>query len=891
MNKILKIFAGIIVLLIIGLGIFIATFDVNQYKGEIIKVVEEQTGRDFDVAGDLSLGVSLIPTIKVDGVKLGNAAWGSAPEMIAVKSFEMQVGLVPLLSGDIRISRLTLDTAEILLETNKDGIGNWEFKPATEKAAPEKTEKKEAAKIDVNEINIKNSSLTYKDGKTGEIQSVKIENFIVEGSAFSQSLKIVLAAVYNGIPVSIDGSIGSLASLTDNEKFPIDVTAKVDDAIAKIKGVVDKPKTFEGADIQIDFKANSLKPFSILSGKELPDIGAIALTGRVTESKGIYSLESVNVQALDAQIAVDGKVSATKPQEEFDLNLKVDAKSLAGFNKLKDIINMEFPDMGPLALTGHVVGKDNLYHLDAVNASLAQDRVLLNGKLSTQTPLQGFDLEIKLNAENLAKYNALTRQTLPDTGPLHVAGHVSEKDGVYLFKNVTAELPKSKLIVDGKLTDVKKTDGSNLNISFQSTSLADLNGFTGGNLPALGPVSLIANISDQKGVYHLKDMKFTMDKTDLSGNMAINIKGDRPAVNATLTSNMLDLTPFQSEKEKVKKSKVFSPDPLPLEGLKAADVKLDLKAKKVNTIDMVMDNVNLVMNLNNGKLAITPLNAGIGSGTLALQMNLDGSSGKSAIVDTSINIKNLEPSSLEALKDEISGAKTDVTINGKGSGASVAAIMAGWNGNLLIKSGKGTIKSKAGKIADADILASTFSLFNPGAKGSDTQLECGVIKFDIKDGIATTDKGIAFVTSNMNIVGSGVVNLKTEQLDIGIDPQARSGTSISAGQLAELVRVGGTLAEPKAVPDTKAAFKTAASVGAAVATGGLSILAQGLLDRKSADADPCAAALGLKPAATETTTTTKTEEEKPASVTEQATDTIKDAGGAIKDTFKGLFGK
>src|SRR5690606_25808646 len=122
--------------------------------------------------------------------------------------------------------------------------------------------------------------------------------------------------------------------------------------------------------------------------------------------------------------------------------------------------------------------------------------------------------------------------------------------------------------------------------------------------------------------------------------------------------------------------------------------------------------------------------------------------------------------------------------------------------------------------------------------------------------------------------------------------QARSGTGISAGQLAELVRVGGTLAEPKAVPDTKAAFKTAASVGAAVATGGLSILAQGLLDRKSADADPCATALGIKPAATETaTTTTKTEEEQPASVTEKATDTIKDAGGAIKDTFKGLFGK
>ena len=218
----------------------------------------------------------------------------------------------------------------------------------------------------------------------------------------------------------------------------------------------------------------------------------------------------------------------------------------------------------------------------------------------------------------------------------------------------------------------------------------------------------------------------------------------------------------------------------------------------------------------------------------------------------------------------------------------MAAIMAGLNGNLLMKMGPGILKSSSASAASSDVFVSTYQVLYPGAKGSkDTEIQCGVVRFDIKDGIATTDKGIAFATNKMNIIGSGIVDLKTEKLDIGINPQAREGVGISPAQLAELVRLGGTLAEPKAVPDTKAAFKTAAAAGTAMATGGLSLLAQGLFDKSTADADPCATALGKKPKAS---ATTATKEEAPKSTTGKAVDAVKDTGSAIGDKLKNLFG-
>ena len=903
MKKILLFLGGFIALLLVALVIFVSTFDINQYKGQIVSLVEQKTGRQFSVGGDLKLGVSLIPTVEVQDVTLGNAKWGSTKDMVKVKSFAMQLGLIPLLSGNIKISQLTLDTADINLETNKDGVGNWVFSNEKQAPAEQKSGGSEsAASININEVNIQNARLTYKDGKTGKTTKVSIDKFKVEGGTFSQKLNIVLKAVYNEVPVNVDGKIGSLASLTDNKEFPVDIKANVGSAVATVEGSVGEPKTLKDADLKISLKTESFAPFEKILEKKLPDIGAIDVSGHIKEKKGVYQLDDVSINALSSKVDVSGQVSAKQPAEVFDANIKLETSTLANFNRIKDMTGREFPDVGPLNLKGHISGKDNFYVLDNVSVNLNKDLLAVNGKLSAKDPAKGFDLEIKFNAENLSKFNALAGRKLPNAGPVLVTGHVSEADGIYLFKNVDAELGKSKLTVDGKLTDLKKTDGSNLNINFQSESLADLNGLAGSNLPALSPVSFNANVSDQKGSYYIKGMKLNAAKTDLTGDMVVNIQGSRPAVSATLTSNLIDLTPFESGKEAQKdtrKDKVFPSDPLPLDKLKAADANLDITAKKVKTTDLEYDNVKLVMALNGGKLSLKPLNANVAGGTFAIDMDMDGSNGKSAKLDTNINVKGFQPSALPKYKDKISGAKTDATINISGSGKSVAAIMAKANGKILVKTGAGKLKSSSANKATSDIFLSAFDAIYPGAGGgsSDTVINCGVVNMTVKDGIATADKGIAVSTQKMNIIGSGIVNLKTEQLDIAIDPQAREGVGISAGQLAELVKIGGTLAEPKAVPSTKAALKTAVSVGAAVATGGLSILAQGLYDRSTADEDPCATALGVKSKTTkkQTTTATKTETKTTTTsenktTTDKAVDSVKDTGKAITDGIKGLFG-
>jgi AsmA family protein len=82
-----------------------------------------------------------------------------------------------------------------------------------------------------------------------------------------------------------------------------------------------------------------------------------------------------------------------------------------------------------------------------------------------------------------------------------------------------------------------------------------------------------------------------------------------------------------------------------------------------------------------------------------------------------------------------------------------------------------------------------------------------------------------------------LLNLKTEEIKVGIRTTPRKIVSFSAAELVNpYLQLVGTLAEPKLAVDEAGVLITG---GAAVATAGLSLLARGLYDRLSKSGDPC----------------------------------------------------
>jgi hypothetical protein len=96
-------------------------------------------------------------------------------------------------------------------------------------------------------------------------------------------------------------------------------------------------------------------------------------------------------------------------------------------------------------------------------------------------------------------------------------------------------------------------------------------------------------------------------------------------------------------------------------------------------------------------------------------------------------------------------------------------------------------------------------------------------------------------TDRLNVVVAGSLNLKSEAVNLTIDPQEKSGITTGLG-LAGLVKIGGTLSNPKAVLNQAGVVNSAVSIGLGFLTGGASILAENAKSMTS-KGHPCRDAL------------------------------------------------
>ncbi|MBX9736616.1 MAG: AsmA family protein, partial [Phycisphaerales bacterium] len=77
--------------------------DPAAYLPVAVAKVKELTGRELKVDGGIGYSLSLVPKLSIESVRFQNASWGSRPDMLLAKRVEVQIALLPLLSGRIDI--------------------------------------------------------------------------------------------------------------------------------------------------------------------------------------------------------------------------------------------------------------------------------------------------------------------------------------------------------------------------------------------------------------------------------------------------------------------------------------------------------------------------------------------------------------------------------------------------------------------------------------------------------------------------------------------------------------------------------------------------------------------------------------------------------------------
>ncbi|WP_454722320.1 MULTISPECIES: AsmA family protein [Cupriavidus] len=298
--------------------VVILTFDWNRLKPWLNQHVSEAIGRPFAVNGDLTLTWRRAqgetgwhtwvpwPRLSATDITVGNPDWAREPNFATVRELIFVLRPLPLLSRQIAISSIVVDSPAVWLERLADQRNNWTFATPASKQPSE-------WRLDIGEVALAQGDLSLSD------QVLKIEmqarlDTIGDSPLYDKARDGTLAGAdasgtsgtsgasgaaaatagqryglrwkasgrYNDATISASGKAGTVLSLRDaNVPFPVQADARVGNTRAVVEGTLTNPVHLGALDVHLQLSGDNMAKLYALTGIVLPSTPPYETRGRL----------------------------------------------------------------------------------------------------------------------------------------------------------------------------------------------------------------------------------------------------------------------------------------------------------------------------------------------------------------------------------------------------------------------------------------------------------------------------------------------------------------------------------------------------------------------------------------------------------------------------------
>jgi AsmA protein len=664
-----RILIGLVVLVVVavvGLAIFLLTFDPNAYKYKLEELVQERYHRTLTIDGEIEL--SLFPRIglSVQGVSLSEP---NSPDTFAsIESTRLAVAVWPLLSNSFVVDHVAISGFKARVVRGKDGQFN--FSNLVGGASATTTAPSNPAEALVGAAQTAAQVIT-----SGTLPASRNNMQIDIAGLDLKDGEVQLQDEISGMAVAVTRINANTGRVTFNQPFDVRLTARV-----------------EGGNPRVD--AN-------LTGQALLTLDP--------------SAKRYAAQKLD--LRMDGKLPGAE------------AKSLAmrgnlAFNGQKsalDVAGLEVVFQGDIT--------DPAARATGVEASVAMPKLSIDPhksqlqieKLAVRAKggsADGpFELAVDAPALNISPASA-TGEAL--TGRVRVSG-LDASFGLNGISGNAAELDIKEAKVDStskngdRVVKLNFASPLTLNLLQRSGGLAALRGDVNITDPGLPKGSLQIPVIGSLNVDLLKDQATSKinavlegGKFDLSAD--ITKLSSSPAVNFALAVDTLDLDklvppvvaapakpPADGKKDDSKPAQPPAPaapvdDTIDLSALIGPSVNGTLKVGKLVVRGLKADDVAAAVKLDKGKLDISSLTAGLYGGKLAGALSVDAAQGNQLATKMSLAGISIEPLLMDLAKQNVLSGTGSLALDLKTAGANAYAMKSGLGGTVQVRLRDGAVK-------------------------------------------------------------------------------------------------------------------------------------------------------------------------------------------------------
>ncbi|MBI3195943.1 MAG: AsmA family protein [Rhodospirillales bacterium] len=286
--------AAMIPLVAIGGLIWGATRDLSRYQARLTEQIRKVTGRELGAKVPLAVRIGRYPAMVAEGVTLSNAAWGSRPDLARIRKLTLFLDPVALLLGEIKIGRILLEGADILVERNDIGDSNLDMLPPPDGSGPHPGESRSLrlrtspAFPWIGVIEVQDSVLTVAEGAGRPPVVLELASGTLRSSAPNQPLQIEgRFGAPQASPFNLAGTAGTFDGWMRGLPGNIDLQGGFGDGKIAIKGSVG----IKGTNIQITSDGPDVAAFGPYIRLPLPHGGPYALNAKAATQRNGFKVE------------------------------------------------------------------------------------------------------------------------------------------------------------------------------------------------------------------------------------------------------------------------------------------------------------------------------------------------------------------------------------------------------------------------------------------------------------------------------------------------------------------------------------------------------------------------------------------------------------------------
>ena len=833
--------------------------DKLQKLGKLIKADLPAFGSvdvSAHVKGDLS-------TVITDGVELSTINIRLDDEKLNVKGRGSFVGVPLDTHGDMQVNITALDNSDLLRVA---GV-NRPLPGQTHVEAMLHIDNKHVD-ISVDKAHVESDLFNFHlSGKLTDALGVAQASIDVDFEAPDMSL--ITHLYEQSMPPEWRSVSASGQLVGSNGQYALNqIVAKMNDkSTATATGSIGNLMPFDNMQLDVNANLFSLAEVSAFTTKPLPDIGPMSGNGEVLWKDGELSLlgAKANYSGPLGIAVVTGRIGDLMAFDK--VRLRADA-NLPDFKALDLFTGFTMPAVDSVIVSSNLFSTEAM-DLSARNLKVTarQDNVNISAEGSVDSIIQNnaiVNLNLKTQIDSTRQLDRLVNSELPDVGPMSATAKLlgSGEDIKLHDVEVTLNDPSLSGSVSsdvGYLNRLKTLSfDANLKTDSVKNTLAKFGISTDVNDPATLSSQVLLNVNENSVKLHKAQLKLA-DNSLTAELELLNVIDPEKRPRITGSINLLDWNITQvrylpmarhSNSDKPEStdttSKLLPDDPLPLGFIANNDLNLKIQIGEFISALFDVTDATLDLHSENGLLTVGPFSGKVNEGQANFHMNIDTNQNPTAVKLTA-DLENFDLARAGLLQstnfiENTGGTNFKLTLDGHGE--SIAEILGSANGEGGLYIEDLVLKEGMLHILSSDILDQLVNALNPSKKrNKQTRLICSALTFQLKDGTLTTPMGFAVDADNFAILGEGKINFSDESIKVMIDSKPKKGLGFGLNKFVNLIEIEGQLAAPQLSLSKTGLLRLGATLAAALASGGLTLLGEGLMDKQLANSDVCAQAL------------------------------------------------